>query len=271
MNAPHTPRFINGSILSRFSRLELSSADGRVYDLRTTPFRRLAIRLIGLPHLGFRARANFVLSAVRRLPRGRRVLDAGCGYGIYAMSLAEEGYRVDAIDLDEKRIAVLNRMRGEYAALKDTLALHTGSLTALPYAADTFDGIICSEVIEHVTDDAAAIAELSRVLKPGGTLILSVPYDSKHNQKLYKRFEHERPGYTREKIGRLLAERGLSVQKVSYYEHAVGRVLFDTFITIRSMPLMGLLFYPFYGLYVLDQYCGLGEPNQMVVIAKKTV
>ena len=50
-----------------------------------------------------------------------------------------------------------------------------GDGTRLPFADDTFDRIICSEVMEHIPDDAAAASELARVLKPGGTIAVTVP------------------------------------------------------------------------------------------------
>ena len=50
-----------------------------------------------------------------------------------------------------------------------------GDGTRLPFADDTFDRIVCSEVMEHIPDDAAAASELARVLKPGGTIAVTVP------------------------------------------------------------------------------------------------
>ena len=103
------------------------------------------------------------LEAVRRwldaLPPGTRVLDAGCGEGVvveeYAGRLAIEG-------LDPNYSS--NRVR-------------TGSLTALPYADATFDRALCLDVLEHLSfeDQPRALAELHRVLRTGGELLVSVP------------------------------------------------------------------------------------------------
>lgn len=265
-----SPRWVNGSILSNFSRLELSTADEKKYSLNMTPVNRLAMNIIGIPHLGFRLRARIVLSEARKADSAGKVLDAGCGYGLYAMSLGELGYKVDAIDVDVRRIKALRSMIAEYPVLKDRLMPFTGSLTSLPFPAQSYDTIVCSEVIEHIREDGQAVSELARVIKPTGTLILSVPYDSTYNKKVYKRFDHERPGYNRDSIGSILEKRGFSIEKVLYYERAVGRTLFDTFNAIKSKPLMALLFYPFYFLYLIDYYIGFGEPSQMVVVAKKS-
>lgn len=103
------------------------------------------------------------LDAVRRwldaLPASARVLDAGCGEGVlvdeYAGRLAIEG-----IDPN-------------YASDRVT----TGSLTALPYDDAAFDRALCLDVLEHLTfeDQPRALAELHRVLKPGGELLVSIP------------------------------------------------------------------------------------------------
>lgn len=262
-------RLVNGSILAEFSRLSLSTADEKSYTLTMTPFTRLAMRLIGVPHLGFRMRARILLKEARRSRADARMLDAGCGYGLYAMSLGESGYTVDAIDIDEKRIEELRRMFDEYPRLKKTITLHAGSLTALPFADSTYDTIVCSEVIEHIPDDLSAVREIGRVMKPGGKLILTVPYDSAFNKRVYKRFDHERPGYTRDSLQDLMEGTGLTIDHEWYYEHTLGTALFNVFNTITAKPLLGILFYPFYILYLIDHYLGVGEPNQIIVTAHK--
>lgn len=233
-----------------------------------TPLLRVAFSIIGIPHLGFRMRARSILNQVCSLPREARVLDAGCGYGLYAMTLAERGYRVDAIDIDPGRIHELQRHQAEYKPLAGIDA-RVGSLSSLPYPDNAYDIIICSDVIEHIADDRAAFSELARVLKRGGTLLLSVPHTSPTSEKIYKRFGHERPGYTKEDISMLAETFDLTLKSTEYYEYAIGYMLFSIHSAIRSAPLLAATFYPFYALYLLERYIPLGVPTGIITVLKK--
>ena len=103
------------------------------------------------------------LAAVRAyldaLPGRTRVLDAGCGEGVL---VSEYAGRLDITGVD-----------ANYASDRVT----HGSLTALPYPADTFDRALCLDVLEHLSfeDQPRALAELHRVLLPSGELLVSVP------------------------------------------------------------------------------------------------
>jgi SAM-dependent methyltransferase len=111
---------------------------------------------------------------------GDLLLDLGCGFGRHAFEAFRRGARVVALDYSA---AELKDVAGLFTAMEAAGEGGPGALgvTAngdacrLPFADDTFDHIIASEVLEHVPDDAAALAELHRVLKPGGTLAATVP------------------------------------------------------------------------------------------------
>jgi len=108
------------------------------------------------------------------------VLDLGCGFGRHAFEAARRGAHVVA--LDAGRDEVLG-VRATFAAMleagelsSDTVAVAVqGDALALPFADETFDRVICSEVLEHIPDDVSAMAELARVLKRGGTMAITVP------------------------------------------------------------------------------------------------
>lgn len=269
MSTEGLSRMVTGSILRHFSQLELSTADEKHYSLKNTPLTKLALILIGLPHLGFRLRARLILAEAEKLNKHAHLLDAGCGYGIYTMMLAERGFRVDATDLEEERVKAISRRLHEYPEIEKNITVTAGSLTSLPFPSESYDGIICSEVIEHITDHAKAVHELARVLTKGGTLILSVPHISEHNKKFFRMFGHERPGYTKESLDTLARNAGLSLTSVRYYERRLGTLLFRAHNALRSPALMALFFYPLYGFYLVDYLIGWGEPNQIVVTAIK--
>jgi ubiquinone/menaquinone biosynthesis C-methylase UbiE len=137
-----------------------------------------------------------------------RVLDAGCGTG----SLMEHwrrspGVEVTGIDLSQEALA--------YSRLRGQTRLIQGDLTALPFATGTFDVVTALEVVEHVERDDAALAELCRVLKPGGTLLLSVPAYrflwSSHDVAL-----HHKRRYTAHRIQSSLARAGFVTAKTTY-------------------------------------------------------
>src|SRR5438067_4190935 len=96
---------------------------------------------------------------------GDLLLDLGCGTGRHAREARRRGARVVALDL---------RMEDLRSTREGTLPVQ-GDALALPFPDSSFDCVIASEGLEHIPEDGAAIAELRRVLRPGGTLAVTVP------------------------------------------------------------------------------------------------
>lgn len=111
---------------------------------------------------------------------GDRLLDLGCGFGRHAFEALRRGARVVACDMAypelQQVLATADAMK-EAAEIAPGLSCTSvqGDGTRLPFADGTFDRIIASEVMEHVPDDLAALDELTRVLRPGGTIAVTVP------------------------------------------------------------------------------------------------
>jgi SAM-dependent methyltransferase len=111
---------------------------------------------------------------------GDFVLDAGAGFGRHAFELARQGCQVVALDYAADEVITTRGTfgamveQGEIAEDRYVGALR-GDATRLPFADGSFDRVITSEVLEHIQLDTAAISELVRVLKPGGTFAATVP------------------------------------------------------------------------------------------------
>lgn len=115
--------------------------------------------------------------AERMVLRGARVADVGCGGGLLSEALARAGANVTAIDLAPEVIEVAKlHLHETNAALPQPLVIDyrlcaSGELAAAEPA--VFDAVCCMELIEHVPDPAALVADLAALVKPGGKLFLS--------------------------------------------------------------------------------------------------
>ena len=116
------------------------------------------------------------------LEAGDLILDLGCGAGRHAFEAFRRGARVVALDYSAAELKDVKAMFGALLeAEAGTLPSSTwggcanGDATRLPFPDNTFDHVIAAEVLEHIPADEAAMAELARVLKPGGTIAVTVP------------------------------------------------------------------------------------------------
>jgi arsenite methyltransferase len=105
---------------------------------------------------------------------GERLLDLGCGPGLLAVELAEEvgpDGHVTALDPSEPMLAIV---REEVAArdLEQRVTVRVGDAHELPFEAGTFDGVVAVQVLEHLDDVLGALAEIRRVLRDEGRLVV---------------------------------------------------------------------------------------------------
>ena len=111
---------------------------------------------------------------------GTSVIDVGCGAGRHSFEAYRRGADVIAFDQNAAELAEVDTMlqamgqAGEAPASAKAQVV-VGDALALPYPDGTFDCVIASEILEHIPEDESVIAELIRVLKPGGSLAVTVP------------------------------------------------------------------------------------------------
>ncbi|HXZ84663.1 MAG TPA: class I SAM-dependent methyltransferase [Myxococcota bacterium] len=159
------------------------------------------------------------------LEPGDWLLDAGCGGGRHCFGALDRGVHSVGLDLDVPSLRIaragIHERRGR-AVEKLHGGVLRGDVFGLPFRDGSFDRAICSEVMEHVHDYGAAARELARVLRPGGTLAVTIP--TAITEWLYlaatRRYFESPGGHIRvfrpRDLARALARAGLRVDGVGF-------------------------------------------------------
>ena len=129
-------------------------------------FERLWSELPDVVPERFERRRDFLIAA---LAPGSRVLDVGCGSGWFCEALAAAGFAAAGVDVAAEAV---RRARARCPEVEFQV---TGEGGELPFAPGAFDAAWLGEVLEHVQDGLGLLAEVARVLVPGGQLIASTP------------------------------------------------------------------------------------------------
>lgn len=194
-----------------------------------------------------------------RHPLSGRVLNAGCGEGLYASILEAQPRVTTIVNVDLSRPAIARHAKD--TRHRDAQA----SVAALPFDAHVFDAAVCSEVLEHIPDDSAAVAELARVLKPGGLLLVSVPTPPAPADP-----NHVREGYGVEGLTRLLATHGFERLETAHCMHRWMRTLYVVWHRLHRVA--GRNLFPralLRGAAHLDRRTTWGAPWDLVVLARR--
>lgn len=154
---------------------------------------------------------------------GELLLDAGCGEGRHCFGALERGARVVGIDLDRSSLRAGARPLAARAGRLGRLgAMLQADAFRLPFRSESFDRVICAEVMEHVHDFRGAARELARVVRPGGRVAVTVPTAT--SEALYLRLGDdyfESPGghiriFRPRELARGLAAAGLHTTGVGF-------------------------------------------------------
>jgi len=133
---------------------------------------RLDVLLRNESDVAYKRRVRRMMAYLDLQP-GQNVFDCGTGMGFYSKAMLDlvPGLHVWGIDLEER---VLRYAQGHLA--ERGVCLVKGDIHHLPYTSASFDRVVMSEVLEHLHDDAGALREVVRVMRPGALLALTVPH-----------------------------------------------------------------------------------------------
>ena len=188
--------------------LRLSGATGSQEDYPAALYD--AVREAEARHFWFAARTDLILSVMRRRIGpldGRRLLDIGCGTGFVLQALERAGADAWGIDM---HLAALDHARTRVAG-----PLLWSQAARLPFL-DDFDVVSLFDVIEHAADDVAVLSEAARVLRPGGSVVVTVPAGP-HMWTQYDSVIGHKRRYTRESLKSVFTRSGLAVAAVQYF------------------------------------------------------
>ena len=153
---------------------------------------------------------------VSGLVRGRRVLDAGCGMAYGSVILAEAGAS-EVVGVDNAE-AIVETVQ---ARLPQGVRVIHGDVSRLDFPSDSFDIVVCFEVVEHVQDTDAVLDELTRVLRPGGLFAVSSP-----NRDTYPQGNpHHVHEFQPEELGQALEARFANVRIVHQHGFLTSAIL----------------------------------------------
>ncbi len=175
-------------------------------------------------HWWFVARGKIILSIIDRfLPDGGslEILDVGCGTGSFLKKLEKYG-QAAGVDISEEAVKFC-RLRGctKVSVIKEE--------EGLPFKDNTLDLITAMDIIEHIDDDSAVLAECYRIIRKGGLLLVTVPaYDflwGPHDEVN----DHKRRYVARE-LRNKMEKAGFTVKKMTYFD----AFLFPFFVLVRT-------------------------------------
>lgn len=158
-------------------------------------------------------------------------LDIGADNGVLSYLLRRRGGAWHSADLDERVCASIRAMVGDN--------VHCLAQGAMPFADESFDLVVVIDAMEHLPDDRAFVAELARILRPGGRLIVNVPHDLPRSPIRRLRLAvglndekhgHVRPGYTRDSLGEVLRPHFRVMQHHTYSRFFVE--LYDVLVSL---------------------------------------
>jgi len=171
----------------------------------------------------------------KELKNNLTILDIG-GYD------GEISYRLKKVFLNLDIIVVDIDKSGLDTAKKRGLKTLYASALKLPLESNSVDVVLCLDVIEHIQEEDRLIKEISRVLKPGGKVILSTPFSDFRLPfvdiyTVNKQWEHIKTGYSFEELENLFRQNGLYIKYKTKYFNIFSRLSYSIFF-VKNFPLI---------------------------------
>ncbi|MBN1182939.1 MAG: class I SAM-dependent methyltransferase [Bacteroidales bacterium] len=188
-------------------------------------------------------RLEWLEATLKKIPEGSRILDAGAGELVQKRFCEHLNY----VSQDFAEYDGTGNNKGLQTKTRDNTKLDIISdITSIPEPDNSFDAIMCIEVFEHIPDPISAIKEFSRLLKPGGYLILTAPFVSGTHFAPY----HFYTGFNRYFYEKHLPDNGFKITELSqngnyfyFIKEELRRILgeFDTILKASNMRTKGRL------------------------------
>src|SRR3989344_2252340 len=136
--------------------------------------KEIYLRIFGYPYPPRRNEASIIFKFLNP-KKNEKILDIGCGDGVWYNELRKRSFNVTGIDISEHDLDILNRRAKEMNLESDILK---ADAQKMPFKNESFDKAYSICTFEHIRDDEKVFKEAYRVLKPNGTLIISIPLDT---------------------------------------------------------------------------------------------
>jgi SAM-dependent methyltransferase len=205
----------------------------------------------------------------RYQPQTGTLLDIGCATGSFIVAMRELGWQVQGVEL--------SRYAAEYARQQQGLTVHTGTVESAEFPAQQFDVVTMWDVLEHVLDPKQTLAEVGRILKPNGLLVLSLPNPDCWEAKLFKGYwvGWDRPRhlhiFSQPVLGRYLDDAGFDLLSVQSFSGRLAMTLMslDFMMNAKQIsaakwrPWRAFLYNPLFRLLALPLYKLAERRNQL--------
>jgi len=269
--------FNYGRVYSKLSQSQIRSLKvGQGLSDPLLLLSRIYFLLFGYPDIASQKR-YLIVEKLLHLKKGEKVLDAGCGNGIYLQEFGNK-YAIQGLGIDvrKNRIASAKRIN-KYLGRRDIF--WASPLEKVNLGKNKFDKVICLEVLEHIEDDGGVLRKLSVNLKKGSLFVISIPMKGTALTKEQeedrnfrpKKYEHVRSGYTVDDIKSLAKSSGLKIVSIDKYFFLISRymVKLQQYIYKSNLVVLNLFLSPL--LLIISSLDGLIKvyPRGYMVVLKK--